>query len=349
MNTHHPRQSVEASRCQRLSRARRIGGAAPAGHRLPHASRRHERRRRAGADARRSHLAAEPVPPGGRRAVPGHHVGAPLRQGPGAHDEAGPLVAEPAVPDHEPARTAADLGPDQLGSPQPRLVGPAGIRGDQPGYPRRWALRGTRRSAVRPGGRRPRRGDRVGCGAAVVHRPGRHARRVLSRALAVQGRRPGPARAEGDLPVGRVHRRLPRLLHPRRCRRERLRPRLAVPDQPRRPPHHQLRRRTPQAPPPRRVVGGHHARRVEDQGPDPGVHQLLRRQPPQRRINAGLPAGRLRATATPTRTAGRSGPPSTARKHARPSSRSSTGTCATGTPPRCRPCGWRSGTGSTTS
>ena len=58
--------------------------------------------------------------------------------------------------------------------------------------------------------------------------------------------------------------------------------------------NHQLRRRTPQAPPPRRMVGGHHARRVEDQGPDPGVHQLLRRQPPQRRIDAGLPALRLR-------------------------------------------------------
>ena len=69
---------------------------------------------------------------------------------------------------------------------------------------------------------------------------------------------------------------------------------VAVPDQPRRPPQHQLRRRAPQASPPRRVVGGHHARRVEDQGPDPGVHQLLRRQPPQRRIDAGLPAGRLR-------------------------------------------------------
>ena len=211
-------------------------GAAPAGHRLPHASRRHQGRRRAGADARRSHLAPEPVPPGGRGAVPGDHVGAPLRQRPCAHDEAGPLVAEPAVPDHEPARAAADLGPDQLGSARPRLVGPAGICGDQPGHPRWRALRGTRRSALRPGGRRHLPGDRVGRGAAVVHRPRRHARRVLSRALAVQGRRAEPARAEGDLPVGRVHRRLPRLLHPRRCHRERLRPRLAVPDQPRRPP-----------------------------------------------------------------------------------------------------------------
>ena len=35
-------------------------------------------------------LAPEPVPPRGRRPVPGDLVGAPLRQGRGAHEEAGP-------------------------------------------------------------------------------------------------------------------------------------------------------------------------------------------------------------------------------------------------------------------
>ena len=47
--------------------------------------------------------------------------------------------------------------------------------------------------------------------AVVEHRCRRHARRVVPGDLAVEGRRPAAAAPEGDLPVGRVHRRLPGL------------------------------------------------------------------------------------------------------------------------------------------
>ena len=41
--------------------------------------------------------------PSGRGAVPGYPVGAPLRQRPGAHEEARQVVAQQSVPNHEPA------------------------------------------------------------------------------------------------------------------------------------------------------------------------------------------------------------------------------------------------------
>ena len=52
-------------------------------------------------------------------------------------------------------------------------------------------------------------GHRLGRRAALVEWPRRDARRVLPRAVPVQGRCAQPSCLEGDLPVGRIHRRLP--------------------------------------------------------------------------------------------------------------------------------------------
>ena len=146
-----------------------------------------------------------------------------------------------------------------------------------------------------------------------------------------------PARIEGDLPVGRVHRRLPRLLHPRRRRGKRLRPGLAV--------HHQEARAAQHRPgqasgasTPCATTGGMPSPPTcpasmcrcwsAPASPTPTCTASDRCAPSSR------PA---RSSGTPTPTAARNGRPSTARKPARLSSRSSTATYANETCPPCQP------------
>lgn len=159
------------------------------------------------------------------------------------------------------------------------------------------------------------------------------------------GARPGlvgTARLCGDQP-GRTHRRLPRLLHPRRCRRERLRPSLAVPEFSGSAVELRPRERTRRASTPRCVVGRHHTRPVEDHRPDPGVCQLLRRQSAQRGIDAGPFSASPPRIATPMPTADPNEQPSTTRRRENTNARSSTGTSAKSTHRNCLGSGWRYG------
>ena len=142
-------------------------------------------------------------------AVPGAAVGAPLRQGqPAAARPAGCRVSVQY-------RMLRQTGPVRFSS----------LTGWEAPDPAWWAahgyavvncdLRGAGTSdgvgsaAVGPGRRGRLRPDRMGRRAAVEHRRRRDARRVLPGHLAVEGRGAAAAEPQGDLPVGRVHRRVP--------------------------------------------------------------------------------------------------------------------------------------------
>src|SRR5579884_2407011 len=182
----------------------------------------------------------------------------------------------------------------------------AGWEAPDPGYwvPRGYVvvngdLRGWGRSdgvgelLSRAGGRRLPRPDRVGGGTAVVDRQGRAERRLVPRDLAVGRGVAPPAAPRGDLPVGGLRRRVPRLRAARRRARGRVRHHVdraapAATPEPRRP------ARAATTPPAlRRVVACARARRRARRGPRARVRQLLGPLPAQQRDVRGVRTHRL--------------------------------------------------------
>ena len=159
--------------------------------------------------AGRHDAAGQRRPAGGARAVPRAAVGAPLWEGQPAAARPDRVPGVGAVPDAQAAGPGAVLVADRVGGARPGLVGGARLRGRQLRPARRRDLRRHRQPAVRQGGRGRLRPGRMGRGAVVEHRCRRHARRVLPGPFAVEDRRAAAAEPQGDLSVGRLHRRVP--------------------------------------------------------------------------------------------------------------------------------------------
>ena len=155
---------------------------------------RHPRRRH----PRRVNVFRPPVPAGAR-----HPGGPPLRQGTTAprRGRGGRWRYSPQYRIPPPGRTGRVLRADHLGGARPGVVDRPGLPvvNCDPAWSRR--LRRHRRAPVRPGGRGHARPHRVGCCPGLVHRLGRHARRLLPGSVAVGAlRRPSRPRS------GRSHR-----------------------------------------------------------------------------------------------------------------------------------------------
>ena len=327
-------------------------GSAQAAHRRarddyrPAARGRDRRARRRGTDARRRGAAGRRVPTGRRRpGGPGAAVRAPLRQGqhPSPPRRRHGLRLPPPVPPDAHRRTFTHSAWTSWDPPTRATGSPAATSSSTPicaggGHPP-----GAEEPVLRAGGpRRPRPG-RVGRGAALEHRPGRHDRRVLPRDLPVGRRRRAPPAPRGDLPVGGVHRLLPRLRPARRRPRGRLLDHL----DPRFTQVGDRGRSTSRAP------ARHRPHSTGGGPPAPGDSRTstFRRwsaaasptttctAAARSRASGGSP----RPTSGSTRTAGPSGRPTTRRRGSRSRPGSSTTSCGTRTPvPRRPPSGWRS-------
>ena len=184
-------------------------------------------------DARRRAAARRRLPAEIRRALPGHRQSQRLHEGQAVGPAARP--GGEAQPLHE------------LGDAQPAVVGAARLRAAAHRRARLGQVARAHRSVVRFGVARLLRRHRVGRTAALEHRPCRIERHLLFRDGAVAGGEPEAAVAEGDDPVGRRRRHVPRFRLPRRHLLVRLR--------------HQLVQQ-PHGAPPARQAAGDRARRV---------------------------------------------------------------------------------------
>ena len=177
-------------------------------HRPTGRHRRRPRRRRP--DPRRDGLADQRLPEGRRCGPPGHPEHPSLRQGQSAETAGQKVDVLGAIPRVAPAAPGELLGTDRLGGAGPGLVDRAGLHRGECRLARLRPFRRHRKAAVAARGRGHLRPGAVDRRPAVERRPRRHARGVVPGHQPVRRRGPAAAGAAGDLPVGRLHRRVPR-------------------------------------------------------------------------------------------------------------------------------------------
>ena len=146
-----------------------------------------------------------PIDDGRRRRPAGRPDPAGERRGRGDRQEA------PGDRDDHRLQQDRDRGGHRrAGRPGSAVPGQARLQLPLRRRPRHRQLRGHLGGVQRPGEQGRRQDRRLGAPPVVEQRQGRHGRRVLHGHQPADGRRPPPARSQGDLPAGSRRRRLPR-------------------------------------------------------------------------------------------------------------------------------------------